>query len=44
MINLIYFPPHIFYLADDPYPKMTWLRMALTNLPIILRILLGIGA
>jgi len=41
---LFYFPPRIFYLADDPYPKTTWLRMALANLPILLRILLGIGA
>jgi hypothetical protein len=38
---LIYFPPRMFYLAEDiKYPR-TWLTMLLANSPVIVRILIG---
>jgi hypothetical protein len=36
---LIYFPPRLFYLAEDGERPVTWLMMLLANTPVILRIL-----
>ncbi|HEV7858846.1 MAG TPA: hypothetical protein VGO91_09480 [Pyrinomonadaceae bacterium] len=36
---LIYFPPRLFYLAEDGQRPLTWLVMLLANMPVILRIL-----
>ena len=38
---LIYFPPRMFYLAEDIHRPRTWLTMLLANSPVILRVLLG---
>ncbi len=38
---LIYFPPRMFYLADDINRPRTWLTMLLANSPVILRVLIG---
>lgn len=38
---LIYFPPRIFYLAEDIKHRRVWLTMLLANAPVIFRILLG---
>ena len=38
---LIYFPPRMFYLAEDINRGRTWLTMLLANSPVIVRILLG---
>ena len=38
---LVYFPPRIFYLAEDFNRPATWITMLLANTPTILRILLG---
>ena len=38
---LIYFPPRMFYLAEDINRPRTWLTMLLANSPIIFRVLLG---
>lgn len=38
---LIYFPPRIFYLAEDIHRPRTWLTMLLANSPVILRVLFG---
>jgi hypothetical protein len=38
---LIYFPPRMFYLAEDINRKRTWLTMLLANSPVILRVLFG---
>ena len=38
---LIYFPPRIFYLAEDIHRRRTWLTMLLANSPVILRVLVG---
>ena len=40
---LIYFPPRMFYLAEDIKKKRTWLTMLLANSPVIYRILVGTG-
>lgn len=40
---LIYFPPRIFYLAEDINRPATWLTMLLANLPAILRTLFPDG-
>jgi hypothetical protein len=37
----IYFPPRIFYLAEDINRPRTWLTILLANLPTMWRILLG---
>jgi hypothetical protein len=37
---LIYFPPRLFYLAEDGRRPLAWLMMLLANIPILLRILL----
>jgi hypothetical protein len=41
---LIYFPPRIFYLAEDINRPFTWLTMLLANSPVIIRILYGTGS
>jgi hypothetical protein len=41
---LVYFPPRMFYLAEDVDRPRTWLTMLLANSPVILRVLFGIGA
>ncbi|MDQ2973816.1 MAG: hypothetical protein M3R69_00230 [Acidobacteriota bacterium] len=38
---LIYFPPRMFYLAEDINRPRTWLTMLLANSPVIFRILIG---
>lgn len=38
---LIYFPPRMFYLAEDIERGRTWLTMLLANSPVIIRILIG---
>jgi hypothetical protein len=38
---LIYFPPRIFYLAEDFNRPATWISMLLANMPTILRVVLG---
>jgi hypothetical protein len=38
---LIYFPPRMFYLAEDLYRRLTWLTMLLANSPVIVRVLIG---
>jgi hypothetical protein len=40
---LIYFPPRIFYLADDIHKKRTWIMMLIANSPIIIRVLIGVS-
>ena len=41
---LIYFPPRMFYLAEDIGRPRTWLTMLLANSPVIVRILIGTKA
>lgn len=38
---LIYFPPRMFYLAEDIERPRTWLTMLLANSPVIVRVLIG---
>jgi hypothetical protein len=38
---LIYFPPRMFYLAEDISRPRTWLTMLLANSPVIVRVLIG---
>jgi hypothetical protein len=38
-----YFPPRLFYLAEDFNPKRTGISMILANLPVLLRVLFGVG-
>ncbi len=38
---LIYFPPRMFYLAEDINRRRTWLTMLLANSPVIVRVLIG---
>jgi hypothetical protein len=40
---LVYFPPRVFYLAEDGHRPRTWLTMLLANSPVILRVLLGVN-
>jgi uncharacterized membrane protein YkvI len=40
---LIYFPPRLFYLAEDIHRRRTWLTMLLANSPVIVRVLFGTG-
>jgi hypothetical protein len=40
---LIYFPPRMFYLAEDINRRRTWITMLLANSPVIVRILIGTG-
>lgn len=39
---LLYFPPRIFYLADDIHRPAAWATILLANAPTLLRVLLGI--
>jgi hypothetical protein len=41
---LIYFPPRVFYLAEDAHRPVTWLTMLLANSPVILRVLIGFNS
>lgn len=41
---LIYFPPRMFYLAEDINKRRTWLTMLLANSPVIVRVLIGTGS
>jgi hypothetical protein len=38
---LLYFPPRMFYLAEDAGRGRTWLMILLANAPVIARVLLG---
>jgi len=38
---LIYFPPRMFYLAEDINRPRTWLTMLLANSPVIVKVLIG---
>ena len=38
---LVYFPPRLFYLAEDIERGRTWLMMLLANSPVIVRLLIG---
>ncbi len=38
---LIYFPPRMFYLAEDIAQGRTWLTMLIANSPVIVRVLVG---
>lgn len=38
---LIYFPPRMFYLAEDIDRPRTWLTMLVANSPVIVRVLVG---
>ena len=38
---LIYFPPRMFYLAEDIHRGRTWFTMLLANSPVIVRVLIG---
>jgi hypothetical protein len=41
---LLYFPPRMFYLAEDAGRARTWLMILLANAPVIARLLLGSSA
>jgi hypothetical protein len=41
---LIYFPPRMFYLAEDIKRRRTWITMLLANSPVIVRVLIGSGS
>ena len=41
---LVYFPPRMFYLAEDINKKRTWLTMLLANSPVIFQVLIGTQA
>jgi hypothetical protein len=41
---LVYFPPRMFYLAEDIHRGRTWLTMLLANSPVIIRVLIGSGS
>ena len=36
---LVYFPPRIFYLAEDAHRRASWATMLLANSPVVLRVL-----
>lgn len=38
---LLYFPPRMFYLADDIGKRRTWAMILLANLPVLTRVLIG---
>jgi hypothetical protein len=38
---LVYFPPRMFYLADDIGKRRTWLTMLLANSPLLYHVLIG---
>jgi hypothetical protein len=41
---LIYFPPRMFYLAEDIHRRSTWITMLLANSPVLVRVLIGTGS
>lgn len=41
---LLYFPPRMFYLADDIGKRRTWLMIFLANSPILARVMFGLGS
>jgi hypothetical protein len=41
---LIYFPPRMFYLAEDIKRRRTWAIILLANSPVIIRVMLGTGS
>lgn len=41
---LVYFPPRMFYLAEDINRPRTWLTMLLANSPVIWRVLIGVSS
>jgi hypothetical protein len=41
---LIYFPPRMFYLAEDIHRPRTWVTMLLANSPVIVKVLIGTGS
>ena len=41
---LIYFPPRMFYLAEDIKFPRTWAMILLANSPVIVRVLIGTGS
>ena len=41
---IVYFPPRIFYLAEDAKRPRVWLTMLLANLPVIYRVVIGHSA
>ncbi len=41
---LLYFPPRMFYLADDIGKRRTWALIFLANAPILVRVLIGAEA
>ena len=41
---LFYFPPRMFYLAEDINRRRTWVTMLLANSPVIVRVLVGTGS
>jgi hypothetical protein len=38
---LVYFPPRMFYLAEDINQRRTWFTMLLANSPVIVKVLIG---
>ena len=40
---LLYFPPRMFYLAEDIGKRRTWLMILLANSPILARFMFGLG-
>jgi hypothetical protein len=38
---LVYFPPRMFYLAEDIHRRRTWFTMLLANSPVIFKVLIG---
>lgn len=39
---LVYFPPRIFYLAEDGHPRRSWLTMLLATAPPVLHVVFGL--
>jgi hypothetical protein len=40
---LLYFPPRMFYLAEDIHRPITWLTMLVANSPVMYRVIIGTG-
>ena len=38
---LLYFPPRLFYLAEDMHRPLTWWTMAIANAPVMYRVIIG---
>ena len=41
---LLYFPPRMFYLAEDMHRGITWLAMFVANSPVMYRVIIGTGS